>query len=120
MKIKRMIIALVVSGLFGIYCSYATYEYLKTAEIPGLIVTMEYLFTIFYNRLILGFVVGFAENISVIKKRLLNSIVRGAIIGAIISLGISFYGFFTGSYTFILFGILYGAVTDLLATKFGS
>lgn len=119
MKMKRMIIALVVSGLFGIYCSYATYEYLKTADIPGL-VTMEYLLTIFYNRLILGFIIGFVEDITMIKKRLLNSIVRGVVLGAIISLGISFYGFFTGSYTFILFGILYGAVTDLLATKFGS
>ena len=81
---------------------------------------MEYLFTVFYNRLILGFIIGFVEDIKLIEKRLLNAVVREAILGEIISLGISFCGFFTGSYTFVLFGMLYGAVTDLLATKFGS
>ncbi|MCW3976201.1 MAG: hypothetical protein NWE86_08195 [Candidatus Bathyarchaeota archaeon] len=119
MKVKRMIIALVIAALFGIYCSYATNEYLKTAEIPGLEVSIEYLLTIFYSRLLLGFVIGFVEDVKLIRQRLLNSIIRGTIMGAIVSLGISFYGF-TGAYIFIIYGIIYGAIIDLAATKFGS
>lgn len=120
MKVKRMIIALVVAALFGIYCAYATNEYLKTAEIPGLEVSIGYLLTIFYSRLLLGFVIGFVEDVKLIRQRLLNSIIRGTIIGAIVSLGISFYGFFTGAYIFIIYGMIYGAIIDLAATKFGS
>ncbi len=120
MKAKRMVISLVIAALFGIYCAYGTSEYLKTAEIPGFEVTIEYLLTIFYSRLLMGFVVGFVEDIKLIGRRFPNSIIRGAVIGAIMSIGISFYGFFTGSYIFIIYGIIYGAITDLAATRFGS
>ena len=37
--------------------------------------------------------------------------------GAIVSVGISFFG---GAEIFIAFGIVYGILTDFLATKFGS
>ncbi|WP_455276710.1 hypothetical protein [[Eubacterium] cellulosolvens] len=112
MNIKRMLISLVVSALCGVFCAYGT----STVEIPGFEVTMPYLLTIFYNRLLMGFVIGLAGSVRILKKESFNSIIRGIVIGAIISVGISFYG---GGFAFIGAGILYGALTDFLATRFG-
>jgi len=113
MKPKRMTIALVVAAICGVFCAYGT----STVQIPGFQATMPYLLTIFYSRLLIGLVVGLAEDVKVLKGALWNSIARGAIIGAIMSVGISFYG---GAQVFIPFGMIYGALADFLATKFGS
>ena len=120
MKGKRMIIALVLAALFGIYCAYGTTEYMKTARVPGFEVTIEYLLPIFYNRVLMGFAVGLAGGVVLTRRKFANAAIRGAILGAIFSLGISLYGFLTGAYVFMIFGAIYGAVTDLAATRFGS
>ena len=115
-----MVIALIVAVLFGVYCVYGTAEYMKTAPVPGFEVTVEYLLTIFYNRVLMGIAVGLAGGVVLTRRKLVNAAIRGAILGAIFSLGISLYGFLTGAYVFIIFGAVYGAVTDLAATRFGS
>jgi len=112
-KAKRMAISLFVAGLFGVFCAYGT----STVQIPGFQLTMPYLLTIFYSRLLIGLVIGLAGDIRLIRGELWNSIVRGAVLGAIMSVGISFYG---GAQAFIPFGMIYGAVADFLATRFGS
>jgi Mg/Co/Ni transporter MgtE len=113
MKAKRMAISLFVAALCGVFCAYGT----STVQIPGFQVTMPYLLTIFYSRLLIGLVVGLAENIRLIRIELWNSILRGAVMGAIMSVSISFYG---GAQVFIPFGMIYGAITDYLATRLGS
>ncbi len=110
MNIKRMILSLIIAGIFGVFCAYGT----STVEIPGFDITMPYLLTIFYSRLMIGLVIGLAENIQLLKKELLNSILRGAIFGAIVSVSISFYG---GGAIFMAAGIIYGLLTDFIATK---
>ncbi|MEM4251139.1 MAG: hypothetical protein QW828_04840 [Candidatus Bathyarchaeia archaeon] len=113
MKAKRMMISLLAAGLFGILCAYG----MLNIQIPGFQVTMPYLLTAFYSRLLIGLVIGVAWDIKLIKSEIWNSIVRGAVLGAIMSVGISFYG---GAHILIPFGMIYGAVTDFLATRFGS
>ena len=113
MNTKRMGIALIVAALFGAFCAYGTY----TADIPGFEVTLPYLLTIFYSRLMIGLVIGLSEDIKLLKNETQNSITRGALMGGIVSIGISFFG---GAEIFIAFGIVYGILTDFLATKFGS
>ncbi|NMC59065.1 MAG: hypothetical protein GYA51_06745 [Candidatus Methanofastidiosa archaeon] len=110
MNIKRMILSLIIAGIFGVFCAYGT----STVEIPGFDITMPYLLTVFYSRLMIGLVIGLAENIQLLKKELLNSILRGAIFGAIVSVSISFYG---GGAIFMAAGIIYGLLTDFIATK---
>jgi hypothetical protein len=105
-----MILSLIIAGIFGVFCAYGT----STVEIPGFDITMPYLLTIFYSRLMIGLVIGLAENIQLLKKELLNSILRGAIFGAIVSVSISFYG---GGAIFMAAGIIYGLLTDFIATK---
>jgi hypothetical protein len=111
MNIKRLIIAVIISAIFGIFCAYGT----STVEIPNFEITMAYLYTIFYARLLIGFFIGIADNINPLKGKYQNSIVRGAIFGFLASIVISFYG---GAEIFILAGIIYGVITDLLATRF--
>jgi len=112
MNVKRLVIALVLSAFFGAGCAYGT----STVEIPGFTVTMPYLLTIFYARLLIGFFVGLCGGLTLVKSKYLNAVLRGAMFGLITSVVISFYG---GAVIFIAAGLIYGIITDLLATRFG-
>ena len=83
----------------------------------GFQTTIQYLLTIFYNRLLIGFVVAFSESIKIFNKDPHNSILRGALIGSIVSVALFIQ---TGSPSFIPPGIVFGAIADYLATKYGS
>jgi ABC-type Mn2+/Zn2+ transport system permease subunit len=109
---ERMTIALAMAALFGFFCAYGT----STIEIPGFTMTMEYMLTIFYSRLMIGLLVGFAGCLVILKKPMANAALRGAMLGGIMSIGISFYG---GAEIFIMAGIIYGMITDVVATRFG-
>ena len=111
MNLKRLLIALVIASLFGIFCAYGT----SSVEIEGFDITLPYLLTIFYARLLIGFFVGIGDNIELIKNRYQNAVLRGALFGIITSVVIAFYG---GGEYFIIFGIMYGVITDLIATRF--
>ena len=110
---KRMLVSLVVAGLFGIICALGT----MSVEIPGFTVTLPYLATIFYARLLIGFAIGLAGGWMIVKGRTKNAILRGAIISAVITPVIALYG---GTEIFMASGILYGIITDLVATRLGS
>ena len=71
--------------------------------------------TIFYARLLIGFFVGIGGHIQLLTNKYQNAAIRGAIFGLIASIVISFYG---GGEVFIGAGIIYGVVTDLIATRF--
>ena len=109
MNSKRMLIAVIISALFGVFCAYGT----STVEIEGLDVTLPYLLTIFYARLLIGFFVGLADNMNPLQGKYKNAVLRGAIFGLIASIVISFYG---GGEFFIIAGIIYGIITDVIAT----
>ena len=111
MNAKRLLIALVISAIFGIFCAYGT----SAVEIEGFEITLPYLITIFYTRLLIGFFVGIGDNVELIKKKYHNAALRGGLFGLITSIVISFYG---GGEFFIIFGIIYGIITDLVATRF--
>jgi len=105
MNTKRVIIATVIGGLCGIFCAYgAVWKY------PGRF-GMLILASIIYNRALLGFVIGIADNIKV------HSIARGAILGAIVSIAMAIPSGISGALTLVAFGIVYGIITDFVATK---
>jgi hypothetical protein len=112
MKMKRLIISLIIGALSGLFCIFWTY-----LEMSGFETTIQYLITIFYNRLLIGFVVGISNSLKIINRNPQNTILRGAIIGAIISVALYIQ---TGSLGFIPPGIVFGAIADFLATKYGS
>ena len=109
---KRMVISVALAAFFGFFCAYGT----STVEIPGFTVTLPYLATIFWARLLIGFAIGLAGSWMIVNNEMKNAVIRGAIIGAVISPVISFYG---GAEVFIASGIVYGIITDVVATRFG-
>lgn len=109
-----MLIALGISILFGLFCAYGT----TMVQIPGVIVTMSLLGMIFYNRVLIGFMVGLAGHMSLLKSKLPNAALRGALIGAIVSIAIMIPGG-SGAAILLVFGAAYGAIADVVATKFG-
>ena len=111
MNWKRLLIALLVAALGGIFCAYGT----TMADIPGLVVDTPLLATIFYGRFMIGLLVGLAGGVVLIAGTLKNAALRGAILGAIMSVGLGFYG---GMELLVIFGALYGIIADVLATKF--
>ena len=111
MNKKRLGIALLLSGLFGVFCAYGT----STVEIEGFEITLPYILTIFYARVLIGFFVGISEHIQILKNKYQNAALRGAIFGLIASIVIAFYG---GGEILMSAGTVYGLITDVVATRF--
>jgi hypothetical protein len=119
MNKKRMLIALSVGVLSGLFCAYGT----KIAGDQGKFafpVTAGLLASTFYSRVLIGLVVGLSGNIR------MNLIWRGASAGIIVSMAMAIYPLLdgqgvealSGAGIIIAFGAVYGIIADVLATKF--
>jgi hypothetical protein len=64
---------------------------------------------------LLGFFIGIDDHIKLLKKTYQNAALRGAIFGFIASVVIAFYD---GGEILITAGVVYGIITDLIATRF--
>ncbi len=110
---KRIAIATVIGLLCGLYCAYGTIWIAESK--PELVITTGLLALIVYNRILIGLFVGVADNIP------LHPVFRGALIGAIISLAMAIMPMIdtglTDGLTLIAFGVVYGLIADLVATK---
>lgn len=113
MNRKRVIIATIIGALCGIFCSGS----IATTPNPGFPLTLGLLIgSFFYNRVLIGLVVGIADNIN------LHPVLRGGLIGAIITLTISLIPIIDGQpyggILLLVFGIIYGIIADVIATRF--
>ena len=108
---KRVLIASVIGLLCGLFCAYGT----VTMENPGFLITTGLLASIVYNRVLIGLFVGLGDNIK------LHPILRGGLIGAIITMGLSIFSIFDGQImgglTLLGFGVVYGIIADVVATR---
>ena len=103
-----MIISLILGALGGVYCVIATAAFNR--------VSIKFLVYIWYNRVILGFVIGIADNIILFKNKYGNPIIRGAVIGLILGIILIIIpGLAAISY--LITGIIFGALFDLIATQ---
>jgi hypothetical protein len=103
---RRIKISLALGVVAGAICLYGT-----LTGVPG-VLTLPILATIFYDRVLLGFVVGIAYGLKI------HPLIRGAIIGAVVSLLIAIPSGIIGGALLMGAGVVYGIVTDLVATKF--
>jgi len=112
MNAKRVAIATVIGLLCGLFCAYGT----STLEDPNFAITTGLLASIVYNRVLIGFVVGIGDNIK------LHPVLRGALIGAGITMAMIIFtivdGDAVGGLTLLAFGVVYGIIADVVATKF--
>jgi hypothetical protein len=112
MNLKRMLISIILGAIFGIIC------------VIGNIIGngTPFLIAAWYNRVILGAMIGFAGDFKIYKgeNNIINSILRGLIIGAFVSLGFAFFlhpilvSFFIAG---LIFGILIDVISTLLSKK---
>jgi hypothetical protein len=103
---RRIKISLAFGVAAGAICLYGT-----LTGIPG-VLTLPILAMIFYDRVLLGFVVGIAYGLRI------HPVLRGAIVGAVVSLIIAIPSGITGGALLMGAGVVYGIVTDIVATKF--
>ena len=111
---KRIAIATVIGLLCGLFCAYGTVMIAESK--PTLVVTTGLLAVVVYNRVLLGLFVGLGDDIP------LHPVLRGALIGVVISLAMALMNMIdvgiSDSAAFIGFGIVYGIIADVVATKF--
>ena len=114
MNAKRILIATTIGLLCGLFCASGT---LRIAESrPELVITTGFLALIVYNRILIGLFVGLGDNIP------LHPVIRGVVIGALISMAMAIMPMIdmgiTDGLTLIAFGVVYGVIADVIATRF--
>ncbi len=104
---KRLITALIAGAVLGIVCILGANFRSDTA------LAQDYLFAFWYNRVLIGLVIGLAGSVSNTKLRIL----RGIVLGFLVSF--AFYsstGF--ADLTGFLAGVIYGVIIEFVAEKF--
>ncbi|MDD3646133.1 MAG: hypothetical protein PHH06_01865 [Candidatus Gracilibacteria bacterium] len=120
--VKRMFISLTLGALFGLLCAY----FASTNTLDPNFWGSAVMWSIFFNRFVIGFVVALAGFIVV--HPLLNirmyPVCRGACAGFLVSLSLAFGAYSTGGeqaniifWGSIVSGMIYGLIIDLVATK---
>ena len=114
-KIKRLIVGTVLGAILGIFCVIGVSLRLPDPVYPNATV---YLIGAWYNRVVMGSLIGLAGGIKLYKNEdnILNSIIRGAIIGAFVSVSFSFLSQAI-ELTYFFAGIVWGLVNDLVTTQ---
>jgi hypothetical protein len=112
MKQKRLVVSLVLGAVLGIVCILGA-----SVRMGGIAGRELFVLALWYNRVIMGLVVGLAGGLSLVPGKL-NAVVRGAVLGLLVSLA-----FFLTSglqdVTSFLAGIVYGVIIDVVAGRYG-
>jgi hypothetical protein len=115
-NLKRIVFATLIGAILGILCILGA-----SGRIGGWSGNEVILIGLWYNRVIMGLVIGFAGDLILIKKgkysKWVNSTIRGALLGLLISLQFYLSTNFLDLLSFLA-GILYGIVIDILCTLF--
>jgi hypothetical protein len=119
MNWKRLGIAVLAGALLGILCIVGV-----GSRIPGGYLTnIVFLIGMWYNRVIMGMLIGLADEIVIVKgengKKLVNAVVRGLIFGLLVSSAIFLSTEFRDLPSFFA-GVAYGLIIDIVATRFSS
>ena len=76
-----------------------------------------FLFAMWYNRVVMGLVIGLAGGLRFIDSKY-NSLVRGFMLGLVVTAAISFTSEFRDWPSFFA-GLAYGVIIDWAATRYG-
>jgi len=103
---KRMKICLITGALLGIVCIVGA------SVRSGFQSEPYFLFSLWYNRVIMGLVIGLAGS----GRNLPNVVIRGAVLGLIVSFAFFSSTGFTDVVSFLA-GVLYGVIIEAVAFK---
>ena len=112
---KRLSISIIVGALLGVLCIIGV-----GSRIPGgYLLNIVFLIGMWYNRVIMGIVIGLAGDLQILKSEntsnLGNALVRGLIFGFLVSSAIFLSTEFRDVLAFFA-GIAYGIIIDGVAT----
>ncbi|MGY5858699.1 MAG: hypothetical protein RTU63_04965 [Candidatus Thorarchaeota archaeon] len=112
---RRIGAAIIVGALLGVLCIIGV-----GSRIPGGYSNVVYLTAVWYNRVIMGIIVGLAGGITIVKserkKNFPNAIVRGLIIGIVVSSATLLLSETIIDWLGWIAGIAYGPIIDVVAT----
>jgi hypothetical protein len=106
---KRLLTALIMGAILGGVCIVGVGGRLGFAG------NELFLFGVWYNRLIMGLLIGLAGALKPLGTGKLNTIVRGLALGTFVTLGLALATGFRDMMGFYA-GIAYGPIIDLTAT----
>jgi len=110
MKLKRIIIAILTGSILGIFCI------IGAGQRVGFSGNELFLFALWYNRFLMGTVIGIASDLKIIKTKW-NIFLRGGILGLIVTSAFFLSTGFRDIPSFFA-GIVYGLIIDYVATRF--
>lgn len=110
MKItKRLRVSLVTGAVLGVVCI------IGASVRSGFQSEAVMLFSLWYNRLLLGLMIGLISS----KLELSKAVARGALLGLIVSFSFYISTGFADAVSFLA-GILYGMIIEYFAIKYGT
>jgi len=107
---KRLVIALICGALLGIICV------IDVGLRLGFGGNELFILATWYNRVIMGLVIGLAGGMTVIKGKF-NVLLRGLLLGLMVSLALFLSTELLDPLGFMA-GIVYGVIIDYLASKY--
>ena len=112
---RRVAIATITGAVLGVACIIGVGARVPGGYLPNII----FLIGMWYNRVIMGVLIGFAGDVVLVKsareKNLGNAIVRGLIFGILVSFAIFLSTEFR-DVPALFAGFAYGPIIDLIAT----
>lgn len=114
MNLKRIGLATLLGGILGIFCILGA-----SGRLGGWVGNEILVIGLWYNRVIMGLVIGLAGSLKLNKDDSINkwlySVIRGAILGTLVSLQFYMTTNFLDFMSFLA-GILYGVIIDVIST----
>ncbi len=105
---KRLTVSLLMGAILGVFCIIGAYVRFGPEREVFL------LFSLWYNRLLMGLLIG----LPLAKVSLSKAIIRGAILGCAVSFAYYSATGFSDHMSFVA-GIVYGMIIEAVAFKFG-
>jgi hypothetical protein len=107
---RRLIVSLISGAVLGILCVVGVGLRVGTAG------TKLFLLAVWYNRLIMGLVIGLAGGLTLVEGPA-NSYLRGAVLGVVVSLAV-FLSTEMRDVPSFLAGIVYGLIIEYVAARY--
>ena len=106
---KRVLLALGLGALLGGFCIVGV------GHRVGFAGNGMFLFSIWYNRFLMGLLIGLAGEVTLLRARKANIVLRGLLLGTLVTLASSLSTDFRDVGSFYA-GIVYGVIIDVIAS----
>lgn len=107
---KRLIVSIITGAVLGVICIIG-----GSSRAGGFAANLPYLAGMWYNRVIIGLVVGLGGQLQIVHGAA-NRYLRGALLGLLVSLAFWLSTGFRDPVAFVA-GILYGVIVEFVAAR---